>query len=176
MFLIINVPEHMFHPHAQLRVLPVDGLLPFADLLASGVPLDHLVLHPELPHHPLHPFADVGTVGEQILSPVFSVLFACVVLARCLHEAPVYHGALMQDQVVLLQEGVEFVEQLIEKTFLCQFLLESPYCFLVGHLVAAGQSEEIAEREPVADLVFRLRVAEMVYPLLRVYPKGFPTC
>ena len=100
---LFHVPEHMFHPHAQLRVLFVDGLLPFADFLASGVPLDHLVLHPELPHHPLHPFADVGTVGEQILSPVLSVLFACVVLARCLHEAPVYHGALMQDQVVLLQ-------------------------------------------------------------------------
>ena len=106
MFLIINVPEHMFHPHAQLRVLPVDGLLPFADFLASGVSLDYLVLHPEFPHHPLHPFADVGTVREQILTPVFLdyfVLFACVVLARCLHEAPVYHGALMQDQVVLLQ-------------------------------------------------------------------------
>ena len=115
MFLIINVPEHMFHPHAQLRVLPVDGLLPFADLLASGVPLDHLVLHPELPHHPLHPFADVGVfllLGvalfriPQLAAPVFFdyfVLFACVVLARCLHEAPVYHGALMQDQVVLLQ-------------------------------------------------------------------------
>ena len=67
------VPEHMFHPHAQLRVLPIDGLLPFADLLASGVPLDHLALHPELPHHPLHPFADVGTVGEQILTPVILI-------------------------------------------------------------------------------------------------------
>ena len=100
---LFHVSEHMFHPHAQLRVLLVDGLLPFADFLASGVPLDHLVLHPELPHHPLHPFADICTVGEQILSPVLSVLFACVVLARCLHEAPVYHGALMQDQVVLLQ-------------------------------------------------------------------------
>lgn len=71
----------------------------------------------------------------------------------------------MQDQVVLLQKSVEFIEQLPQKTFLCQFLLESPYCFLVGHLVAAGQSEEVAERESVADLVFRLRVAEMVNPL-----------
>jgi len=62
-----------------------------------------LSFNPELPHHPLHPFADVGTVSEQILTPVFSVLFACVVLARRLHETPVNHGALMQDQVVLLQ-------------------------------------------------------------------------
>ena len=43
----------------------------------------------------------------------------------------------------------------LEKAFLCQFLLEGPYRFLVGHLVAAGQPEEVAEREPVADLVFR---------------------
>ena len=112
---LFHVPEHMFHPHAQLRVLFVDGLLPFADFLASGVTLDHLVLHPELPHHPLHPFADVGALLllggalfriPQLAAPVFLdyfVLFACVVLARCLHEAPVYHGALMQDQVVLLQ-------------------------------------------------------------------------
>ena len=53
----------------------------------------------------------------------------------------------LHDQVVLLQESVEFIEQLLKKTFLCQFLLECPYHFLVGHLVAAGKSEEIAERE-----------------------------
>ncbi len=41
----------------------------------------------------------------QLAAPVFLdyfVLFACVVLARCLHEAPVYHGALMQDQIVVI--------------------------------------------------------------------------
>ena len=93
------------------------------------------------------------------------VLLTRVTLARHLHEVPVYHGALMHDQVVLVQKGVKFIEQLLEKTFLCQFLLESPYRFLVGHLVAAGQSEEVAERQSVANLVFHLRVTEMVYPL-----------
>ena len=36
------------------------------------------------------------------------VLLTRVTLARHLHEAPVYHGALMQDPVVLLQKSVEF--------------------------------------------------------------------
>ena len=32
---LFHEPEYMFDPHAQFRVLPVDGLLPFADLLAT---------------------------------------------------------------------------------------------------------------------------------------------
>ena len=49
-------------------------------------------------------------------------------LARCLHEAPVYHGALMQDQVVLLQKSVEFIEQLTAQVELlhCLVAVEKP--------------------------------------------------
>jgi hypothetical protein len=56
-------------------------------------------------------FNSSGTLSAPLSPPSFHaegglltlLAIACVVLARCLHEAPVYHGALMQDQVVLLQ-------------------------------------------------------------------------
>ena len=63
----------MFHPYAQLRVLFVDGLLPFADFLALGVSFDHLVLHLELPHHSFHSLADICAIGKQILSSILLV-------------------------------------------------------------------------------------------------------
>ena len=73
----------LLHPSGIRVLLPF--LVGFAPLLLLGVVLFRI---------------------PQLAAPVFLdyfVLFACVVLARCLHEAPVYHGALMQDQVVLLQ-------------------------------------------------------------------------
>ena len=115
---LFTVAEHILYPYPQFRVLPVDGLLSFADFLVPGVAL-------------------TGNV----------------------HETPVYHDPLVHDQMLLLQESEELVEQLVEHLPLGQLLAEGPYRFLVGHLVAAGEPEEVPKRESVANLVFGLPIA-----------------
>ena len=67
---LLHVPEHMFHPHAQFGVLPVDGFLPLADSLSSHIAFDDPVLQVVFPHHPLHPLADICAVGMKSLSSI----------------------------------------------------------------------------------------------------------
>ena len=81
------------------------------------------------------------------------------------HEAPVYHNPFVYNQRLLIQKLEEQVEQIVENIFLDQLLTEDPYRFFVGYLVAAGESEETAKREPVTNLIFCLFVAEIVHPL-----------
>ena len=64
---LFHVPEHMFHLRPNLCVLPVDGVLPLADLLAFDISFDDSVLQAILPQTPLHTLAYVCAVSVQLL-------------------------------------------------------------------------------------------------------------
>lgn len=97
------------------------------------------------------------------------VFLATVPLAWHLHEAAVDYHALFHYQIVGFEKSVEFLEQLLENILSHKLLSEKPHCVLVGNSVAAGEAEKVAEREPVANLVFRLGIAKVIHALKHQY-------
>ena len=158
---LLHVPEHMFHPRPSLGMCLVAIELLTALLRPSRVRVLVALL--------------VGLVFFVILRvPLFRipelvsfslfdelVLLTAVALARHLHKTAVDDNLLIHNQIVVPEVLVELVEQCVKKPFLRQLFSEHPYSPCIGHPVAAGQTEEVAERQSVTDLVLCLFVADV---------------
>lgn len=80
----LAIAESVLDTDAYLGVVPVDGLLAFADLLAFHIAFDHPVLHVVFAHDALHSFAYVGAVGIQLLPVIAAV-------CKLLHRLGIMH-------------------------------------------------------------------------------------
>ena len=87
----------------------------------------------------------------------------------CAGAAPtqnvVNDNPLIHHQIVVPEVLVELVEQYLKKPFLRQLFSIHPYRSGVGHSVTVSQTEEVAERQAVADLLLCLFVAKVAHPM-----------
>jgi hypothetical protein len=136
---------------------PAAGIHTHVGLVAEGVP-----------SRPLGPLARVGVhlgVVEQALAPGRGD----VAVGRG-HHRGVDDRAAAHDQPVGVELAVDLLEELPGQAGLGQLVLELPEAGEVRGFAGHAQPQELAEAEPVVDLLLELRVAERVQVLQEQRP------